>query len=94
MSEDYNKLLDMWRDEKQRRQFAENEVERLKKEIPMIREDVQVELLQKDKRILDLETIDKKHQKQMGELIEDNKKLSKQIQDLDKVKELRSKGLI
>lgn len=94
MSEDYNKLLDMWRDEKQRRQFAENEVERLKKEIPMIREDVQVELLQKDKRILDLETIDKGHQKQMGELIEDNKKLSKQIQDLDKVKELRSKGLI
>ena len=94
MSEDYNKLLDMWRDEKQRRQFAENEVERLKKEIPMIREDVQVELLQKDKRILDLETIDKKHQKQMGELIEDNKKLSKQIQVLDKVKELRSKGLI
>ena len=94
MSEDYNKLLDMWRDEKQRRQFAENEVERLKKEIPMIREDVQAELLQKDKRILDLETIDKGHQKQMGELIEDNKKLSKQIQDLDKVKELRSKGLI
>ena len=94
MSEDYNKLLDMWRDEKQRRQFAENEVERLKKEIPMIREDVQVELLQKDKRILDLETIDKGHQKQMGELIEDNKKLSKQIQDLDKVKELRSKGLL
>ena len=94
MSEEYNKLLDMWRDEKQRRQFAENEVERLKKEIPMIREDVQVELLQKDKRILDLETIDKRHQKQMGELIEDNKKLSKQIQDLDKVKELRSKGLI
>jgi len=94
VSEDYNKLLDMWRDEKQRRQFAENEVERLKKEIPMIREDVQVELLQKDKRILDLETIDKGHQKQMGELIEDNKKLSKQIQDLDKVKELRSKGLI
>jgi len=94
VSEDYNKLLDMWRDEKQRRQFAENEVERLKKEIPMIREDVQVELLQKDKRILDLQTIDKGHQKQMGELIEDNKKLSKQIQDLDKVKELRSKGLI
>ena len=94
MSEDYNKLLDMWRDEKQRRQFAENEVERLKKEIPMIREDVQVELLQKDKRILDLQTIDKGHQKQMGELIEDNKKLSKQIQDLDKVKELRSKGLM
>ena len=94
MSEDYNKLLDMWRDEKQRRQFAENEVERFKKDIPMIREDVQVELLQKDKRILDLQTIDKGHQKQMGELIEDNKKLSKQIQDLDKVKELRSKGLI
>jgi len=76
VSEDYNKLLDMWRGEKDKRQSAENEVERLKKEIPMIREDVQVELLQKDKRILDLQTIDKGHQKQMGELIEDNKKFN------------------
>lgn len=94
MSEDYNKLLDLWRDEKDKRQFVEEEIEKLKKEIPMIREDVQVELLQKDKRILDLETIEKAHKKLNGELIEDNKKLSKQIQDLDKVKELRSKGLM
>jgi hypothetical protein len=94
VSEDYAKLLDMWRDEKQKRQFAETEVERLKKEIPMIREDVQVELLQKDKRILDLQTIDKHHKKINGELRDDNKKLSKQIQDLDTVKELRSKGLM
>ena len=111
---DYNKLLEMWRDEKKKRQIAEGElsiikgignnspemkalkeeVERFKKEIPMIREDVQVELLQKDKRILDLKTIDKHHQKINGELRDDNKKLSKQIQDLDKVKELRSKGLM
>ena len=114
MSEEYNKLLDMWREEKEKRRIAEGElsiikgignnspemkalkeeVERLKKEIPMIREDVQVELLQKDKRILDLKTIDKHHQKINGELRDDNKKLSKQIQDLDKVKELRSKGLM
>jgi len=111
---DYNKLLEMWRDEKKKRQIAEGElsiikgignnspemkalkeeVERFKKEIPMIREDVQVELLQKDKRILDLQTIDKHHQKLNGELMEDNKKLSKQIQDLDKVQELRSKGIL
>ena len=36
MSEDYEKLLSMWRDEKQRRQFAEteiiNQVEKTKKE--------------------------------------------------------------
>jgi len=111
---DYNKLLEMWRDEKKKRQIAEGElsiikgignnspemkalkeeVERFKKEIPMIREDVQVELLQKDKRILDLQTIDKHHQKLNGELMADNKKLSKQIQDLDKVQELRSKGIL
>ena len=30
MSEDYNKLLDMWRDEKQRRQFAEGELSIIK----------------------------------------------------------------
>jgi len=91
---EYNELLEMWRDEKKKRQIAEEEVERFKKEIPMIREDVQVELLQKDKRILDLQTIDKHHQKLNGELMEDNKKLSKQIQDLDKVKELRLKGIL
>ena len=30
MSEDYEKLLSMWRDEKQRRQFAENELSLIK----------------------------------------------------------------
>jgi len=73
----------------------EAEINKLKKEIPMIREDVQVEILQKDKRIQDLETINKQHQKQVGDLIKDNKELAKQIQDKNEIVEkLRKAGVL
>jgi len=73
----------------------EAEINTLKKEIPMIREDVQVEILQKDKRIQDLEMINKQHQKQVGDLIKDNKELAKQIQDKNEIVEkLRKAGVL
>ena len=61
----------------------------------MIREEVQIELLKKDQRIKDLETINQRHQKQVGELIEDNKKLAKQVQDKnDIVEKFRKAGIL
>ena len=73
----------------------EKEIYELKKQIPMAKEEVQIELLQKDKRINDLETISKQHQKQMGELIEDNKKLAKQVQDKNEIVEkFRKAGIL
>ena len=61
----------------------------------MIKEEVQIELLKKDQRIKDLETINQRHQKQVGELIEDNKKLAKQVQDKnDIVEKFRKAGIL
>ena len=116
MSEDYEKLLSMWRDEKQRRQFAEteiiNQVEKTKKEADelMIKKITMYEdkLNRKDEDITRLveeknnfEIISKSHKelngelrKELDEVKEDNRKLSKQIEAVDKVKEIRKKGLI
>jgi len=116
VSEDYEKLLSMWRDEKQRRQFAEteiiNQVEKTKKEadelmmkkITMYEDKISM-LNENNKRLLEerdnFEVISKSHKelngelrKQLDEVKEDNRKLSKQVEDLDKVKELRKRGLI
>ena len=62
--------------------------EDLRKEIELVREDAQVEILRRDK-------INNDHQKLNGELREDNKKLSAQINDfLDKkVNGLRKGGM-
>ena len=62
--------------------------EDLRKEMALVREDAQIEILRRDK-------INNDHQKLNGELREDNKKLSKQINDfLDKkVNGLRKGGM-
>ena len=57
----YDKLLTMWRDEKEK-------VEIIKKEIALVREDAQVEIMRRDQRILDLEKIEKEHQDLNGKL--------------------------
>ena len=57
----YDKLLTMWRDEKKK-------VEELKKEIELVREDAQVEIMRRDQRILNLEKIEKEHQDLNGKL--------------------------
>ena len=60
-NESYDKLLTMWRDEK-------DKVEIIKKEIALVREDAQVEIMRRDQRILDLEKIEKEHQDLNGQL--------------------------
>ena len=57
----YDKLLTMWRDEK-------DKVEIIKKEIALVREDAQVEIMRRDQRIIDLEKIEKEHQDLNGKL--------------------------
>ena len=41
MKEDYQTLLEMWREEKKKRQNAENEIENLKADLARAREDHQ-----------------------------------------------------
>ena len=62
------------------------------KEIALIREQCQIDLLTKDKRISELVNINVEHQKLNGELREDNKKLALQVDDY--VNKLRKAGLI
>ena len=68
------------------------QIYQLKKEMALVREHCQIELLQKDKKISDLVNINVEHQKLNGELRKDNKKLTKQIDDY--VNKLRKAGLV
>ena len=57
----YDKLLTMWRDEKKK-------VEELKKNIELVREDGQAEIMRRDQRISQLEKLEKEHQDLNGKL--------------------------
>ena len=57
----YDKLLTMWRDEKKK-------VEELKKNIELVREDGQAEIMRRDQDISRLEKINKEHQDLNGKL--------------------------
>ena len=57
----YDKLLTMWRDEKKK-------VEELKKNIELVREDAQVEIMRRDLRITQLQKLEKEHQDLNGKL--------------------------
>ena len=67
-------------------------IDHYEKEIALVREQCQIDLLTKDKRISELVNINAEHQKLNGELREDNKKLARQIDDY--VNKLRKAGLI
>ena len=58
-----------------------DKIEYYEKEFALVREQCQLDLLKKDKRISDLVNINQEHKKLNGELREDNKKLAKQIDD-------------
>ena len=67
-------------------------IEYYEKEIALVREQCQIDLLTKDKRISELVNINVEHQKLNGELREDNKKLARQIDDY--TNQLRKAGVI
>jgi len=69
--------------------------EDLRKEIDLVRDDAQIQILSVEKRQKELARISIDHQKLNGELREDNKKLSKQIDDYlqKKVNGLRKSGM-
>ena len=69
--------------------------EDLRKEIDLVRDDAQIQILSAEKRQKELTRISIDHQKLNGELREDNKKLSKQIDDYlqKKVNGMRKSGM-
>ena len=67
-------------------------IEHYEKELALVREDAQIQILTLEKRVAELLKINESHQKLNGELREDNKKLAKQIDDY--VNKLRKAGLV
>jgi hypothetical protein len=74
-------------------------IEHYEKELALVREQAQIDTLEKDRRITDLLNINEKHKKINGdlrqlnnELIKDNQNLAKQVDD--NINKLRKAGVI
>ena len=85
-------ILEIEKVNKEADELMMKKIDHYEKEIALVREQCQIDLLTKDKRISELVNINVEHQKLNGELREDNKKLARQIDDY--VNKLRKAGLI
>ena len=85
-------IMEIEKVKKEADELMMKKIDHYEKELALVREDAQIERLKQDKRIFDLENINREHQKLNGELREDNKKLAKQIDDY--VNKLRKAGLV
>ena len=95
MSEYMKHVLEIEKVKKEADELMMKKINHYEKEIALVREDAQIERLKQDKRIFDLENINREHQKLNGELREDNKKLAQQIDDLlSRLDKLRHLGVI
>ena len=92
MNEGMKNIMEIEKIKKEADELMMKKIDHYEKEIALVREDAQIERLKQDKRIFDLENINRQHQKLNGELREDNKKLARQIDDY--VNKLRKAGLI
>ena len=82
MTIDYVKLItEVEKSKKEADELMMKKIEHYEKEIALVREDAQIQILTLEKRISELLKINESHQKLNGELREDNKKLAKQIDD-------------
>ena len=104
MKEDYQTLLEMWRAEKKKRQEVEGEntiIKGIGNNSPEMKE-LQARVKQLDDSLAMALEINEKHQRynsklqvRLTEVEEDNKKLSKQVEDKENVvNNLRQKGLM
>ena len=92
MNEGMKNIMEIEKIKKEADELMMKKIEHYEKEIALVREQCQIDLLTKDKRISELVNINVEHQKLNGELREDNKKLAKQIDDY--VNKLRKAGVI
>ena len=92
MNEGMKNIMEIEKIKKEADELMIKKIEYYEKEIALVREQCQIDLLTKDKRISELVNINVEHQKINGELREDNKKLAKQVDDY--VNQLRKAGVI
>ena len=92
MSEYMKHVIEIEKVKKEADELMMKKIDYYEKELALVREQCQIDLLTKDKRISELVNINVEHQKLNGELREDNKKLARQIDDY--VNKLRKAGLV
>ena len=99
MNEGMKNIMEIEKIKKEADELMMKKIEHYEKEIALVREDAQIQILTLEKlvnarnsRIVDLTKINKEHQKLNGELREDNKKLARQIDDY--TNQLRKAGVI
>ena len=92
MSEYLKHVLEIEKVKKEADELMMKKIDHYEKELALVREDAQIQILTLEKRISELLKINESHQKLNGELREDNKKLPKQIDDY--VNKLRKAGLV
>ena len=85
-------IMEIEKVKKEADELMMKKIDHYEKEIALVREDAQIQILTLEKRISELLKINESHQKLNGELREDNKKLARQIDDY--VNKLRKAGLI
>ena len=92
MSEYIKHVIEIEKVKKEADELMMKKIDHYEKEIALVREDAQIQILTLEKRVAELLKINESHQKLNGELREDNKKLARQIDDY--VNKLRKAGLI
>ena len=93
MTIDYVKLItEVEKSKKEADELMMKKIDHYEKELALVREQAQIDIMTLEKRVAELLKINESHQKLNGELREDNKKLAKQIDDY--VNKLRKAGLV
>ena len=95
MNEGMEHIMEIEKIKKEADELMMKKIDHYEKELPLVREDAQIQILRLDKRIGELAAINAEHQKLNGELREDNKKLAKHVDDLlSRLDKLRHLGVI
>ena len=92
MNEGMENIMEIEKIKKEADELMIKKIDHYEKELALVREDAQIQILTLEKRVAELLKINESHQKLNGELREDNKKLARQVDDY--VNKLRKAGVI
>ena len=92
MNEGMKNIMEIEKIKKEADELMMKKIDHYEKEIALVREQAQIDIMTLEKRVAELLKINESHQKFNGELREDNKKLAKQVED--NINKLRKAGVI
>ena len=92
MNEGMENIMEIEKIKKEADELMMKKIDHYEKELALVREQAQIDIMTLEKRVAELLKINESHQKLNGELREDNKKLAKQIDDY--TNQLRKAGVI